>query len=91
MLNERRVDESLNWPFRGVIAFRLLDQVTGEDHVTKELTYDDSMPDTHCNRVTNGERALGWGYDKFIAQSELEPKYLQKDTLLYEVHKVQLK
>ena len=84
-------DESLQWPFRGVIAFGLLNQVTGVNHVTYKSAYDDSTPDRCCNRVTIGEMALGQGYPKFISHSELEPRYLQKDTLLFQIHEVQLK
>ena len=84
-------DDHLKWPFRCVITSRLLDQIKGEDHVTKEVTFNDSTPDMHCNRVTSGERTLGWGYLKFIAHSELEPKFLQKDTLLFQIYQVQLK
>ena len=84
-------DESLKWPFRGVIAFRLLDQVTGNDHKTDKNTYDDSILNQYCNRVTIGERDSGWGTPKFIAHSELEPKYLHKNTLLFQIHRVELK
>ncbi len=34
-------DDSLKWPFRGVISYQLLDQVNGEDHKTDTNTYDD--------------------------------------------------
>ena len=76
-------DDCLKWPFRGVIAFRLLDQVTGEDHRAYEVTYDDSKQDKYCNRVISGERTGGWGKARFIAHSELESKYIQKDTLFF--------
>ncbi len=85
-------DNSLKWPFRGVISFHLLDQVNGKDHKTNTLTYDDKTPNTCCTRVTEGERsAQGWGKPNFIAHTELEPKYLRNDTLLFQIHKVELK
>ena len=34
-------DNSLKWPFRGVILYQLLGQVNGEDHKTYKLPYDD--------------------------------------------------
>ncbi len=77
-------DDSLKWPFRGEISFQLLDQVNGRDHYTYTLTYDDEVPDTTGGRVTKGERSLGWGISKFIAHTELEPKYLRNDTLLFQ-------
>ena len=71
-------DDSLKWPFRGVIAFRLLDQVQGNNHVVYGVTYNDSTSDRHSARVTSEERSHGLGKNEFIAHSELEPKYLQK-------------
>ena len=84
-------DESLKWPFRGVITFQLLDQFRGNDHVTYEIPYNDSVSDLVCSRVTSGEMRDGRGKSKFIAHSELEPKYYQKDTLSFQIHKVELK
>ncbi len=84
-------DDSLKWPFRGAISCQLLDQVNGKDHETYTLPYDDTTPDTSCTRVTEGERSLGWGVAKFIAHTELEPNYLRNDTLLFQIHKVELK
>ena len=84
-------DHSLKCPFRGVISFRLLDQLEGEDHKTYTCTYDETGVDKFCNRVTESERAVcGLGYGKVIAHTELEPKYLRNDTLLFQIHKVEL-
>ncbi|XP_064385175.1 TNF receptor-associated factor 4-like [Halichondria panicea] len=84
-------DNSLKWPFRGVISYQLLNQVDGKDHKTHTITYDDKVPNTYCTRVTEGERGLGWGHPQFFAHTKLEPKYLQNDTLLFQIHKVELK
>ncbi|XP_064385186.1 TNF receptor-associated factor 4-like [Halichondria panicea] len=85
-------DDSLKWPFRGVISYQLLDQVNGKDHEIDISIYDDYMLNEYCTRVTEGERSKrGWGKQKFIAHSELEPKYLRNDTLLFQIHKVELK
>ena len=79
-------DHSLKWPFRGVISFHLLDQLTSADHKVNSDTYDDSVEDKNCSRVIYGERAgVGWGPNKFIAHSRLEPKYLRNDTLRFQV------
>ena len=84
-------DDSLKWPFRGVISFRLLDQLKGEDDKTLSLPYDDIMDDKLCSRVTEGDVAQwGWGPFMFIAHTELEPKYLRNNTLLFQIHKVEL-
>ncbi len=84
-------DDSLKWPFRGVISYQLLNQVNGKDHKTGTTTYDDKTPNMFCTRVTKGESSHGQGYIQFIAHTQLEPKYLQNDTLLFQIHKVELK
>ena len=84
-------DDSLKWPFRGVISYRVLNQLKFENDKTDSTTYDDTMDITVCSRVTEGEVAQwGWGHFKFIAHTELEPKYLRNDTLLFQIHKVEL-
>ena len=84
-------DDSLKWPFRGAISYQLLDQVNGKDNKTHTVPYDDTVPNECCTRVTEGERSLnGWGALKFIAHTELEPKYLRNDTLLFQIHKVEI-
>ena len=83
-------DDSLKWPFRGVISYQLLDQVNGKDHKTHTITYDDRIHNWYCDRVTEGETSLGRGYT-FIAHTELEPKYLRNNILLFQIHKVELK
>ena len=63
-------DASLKWPFRGVIAFRLLDQLNGEQHKTFSVIYENSVRDRVCSRVTEGERAkFGQGENQFIAHT----------------------
>ncbi|XP_064400049.1 TNF receptor-associated factor 4-like [Halichondria panicea] len=85
-------DSSLIWPFRGAISYQLLDQVNGKDHKTGTLTYSDKTHNKYCGRVTEGEISpSGWGRPQFIAHSELEPKYLRNDTLLFQINKVELK
>ena len=85
-------DDSLKWPFRGVISFRLLDQLKGEDHKTFLSIYHESVADDYCSRVMNRERAeYGWGCPAFVAHTDLEPKYLRNDTLLFQIYKVERK
>ncbi len=87
-------DDSLKWPFHGVILWQVLDQVNGKDHKTQTIPYDDKIYtlNVSCDRVTEGERSVwGRGYPAFIAHTELEPKYLLNDTLLFQIHKVELK
>ncbi|XP_064384137.1 TNF receptor-associated factor 5-like [Halichondria panicea] len=84
-------DDSLKWPFRGVISVRLLDQINGNDNKTYTLPYDDKTSNECCARVTKGEITWGRGITYFNALTKLEPKYLRNDTLLFQIHKVELK
>ena len=80
-------DDSLKWPFRGVFVFRVLDQLNSEDHKTHSLTYDDTAKDKFCSRVIYRERAgSGRGPSKLISHSQLNPKYLRNDTLLFQIY-----
>ena len=83
-------DNSLKWPFRGFIHFRLIDQLHGEDHWVHSTIYNEKMDSEIGIRVTEaeGDRArLGWGEPTFIEHSELEPTYLLNNTLLFQIHK----
>ena len=83
-------DDSLKWPFRGVISFRLMDQL-GDDHKLGSVRYDDNVADSVCTRVTEGEVCKGeWGYIQFILHSDLEPKYLKDDKLVFQIYEVEL-
>ncbi len=61
-------------------------QVNGKDHKTHTITYDDEISDVYCTILTELERSWAWGIHKFIAYTELEPKYLRNDTLLFQIH-----
>lgn len=82
-------DDLLEWPFRGFISFQLLDQLENKEHLSLSVAYKEGMDDRVCNRVTNSEVAeLGRGSSKFILISDLEPKYLHNNKLLFRVHDV---
>ena len=87
-----KYDDTLKWPFRGVIKFRLMDQL-GDDHKLGLVTYDDNVADNVCTRVTEGEGEVSkgpWGYIQFIPHSDLEPKYLKEDELAFQIYEVEL-
>ncbi len=88
-LMKGELDDSLKWPFRGAVWFRLLDQHYNEDHKCYMAVFDESVDPKVCSRVTDRERAdKGWGKAMFLAHAELEPRYLQANTLLFQIHKV---
>ena len=81
-------DDSLKWPFRGDISFRLLDQLEDKDHITETNKY--TVNTNYCSRVTGKQMGRGYGRGMFIAHTELKPKYLRNDTLLFQIHQVDL-
>ncbi len=92
-------DDYLKWPFDGIIYFRLLDQQNQTDHRSQIVIYDYRVGECRRCRVTGtADRAdkddraeEGWGGQlDFIAHSDLEPKYLKNDTLLFQVYKTEL-
>ncbi len=82
-------DNTLVWPFRGVISFQLLDQRDNKEHQSLSVVYDEGVNDRVCNQVTDCDVAqVGRGSNKFILISELKPRYLQKNRLLFRIHDV---
>lgn len=83
-------DDTLKWPFRGVISFQLLDQHGGGNHKEGTVTYDHTVDESVCTRVREGETGKGkWGYIRFIPHGDLEP-YLKDDSLHFEFISVEL-
>ena len=85
-------DNCLNWPFHGVISFRLLDRATGKDHISRDVVCDEKLEGRVVSRVTKREMSkLCITLPKFIAHTDLEPKYLVDDSLCFQFYKVELK
>ena len=90
-------DDHLKWPFRGVVTIKIVNQAGDHDHIENTITYDDQTEDDTAGRVTSGERAGGWGFDTFLAHSDLEynavkkTQYLKDNQLIIHVVKVELK
>ena len=91
-------DSHLQWPFKGEITVELVNQKEGgKNYKNKPVmhTAADSIEyDESFQRVTEGEIAeLGWGYDTFIAHTDLykpeeDKEYLLNDTLIFRVTNV---
>ncbi len=76
-------DDSLTWPFQGEISIQLLNQVNSEQNVKFEMNYNRSTMIKMCSRVTKEERATDGQVqeEKYL----VETKYLQNDTLLFQI------
>ena len=83
-------DDLLKWPFRGNIAYVLLDQ-EGDNHIVKTTNFDDTVPEYITTRIVTVERnTTGRGNFKMIALSDLRPKYLKNDCIKLCIKKIQL-
>ena len=87
-------DDHLQWPFRGVITIRLLNQKRDEQHRQQKLTFDRRTSSYISCRVTGREVATGGqGCTKFIAHNQLVPglfaatscEYLKTDCLKFQI------
>ena len=89
-LMQGEFDYRLNWPLRGDITVRLLDQEGEEEHQTMVISFTGETPDDAAGRVTTGERNEGWGMQRFIPHYKLSPKYLKNDRLRFQALEFEL-
>ena len=89
-------DDYLKWPFRGDITIQIVNQVGDYDHVENIVDYDDKVSDKAAGRMTDKERGVGRGHQKFLAcdklqyNAERQTQYLKDNTLHIRVMKVTL-
>ena len=88
-------DNYLDWPFRGDIVVRLINQMGDKEHNEKTIHFTESK--LGC-RVTSGERATAaMKIETFIRQEELDfnytrhSQYLKHNSIHFQVAKVKLK
>ena len=87
-------DDELRWPPRRVkLEVELLNQLNDSEEFSSTITYDDHTPDDCANRVTEGDKAKGWGWPRFISNWELYEatatcQYLKDDCLFFQVTKL---
>ena len=85
-------DDSLTWPFTGIVTVELLNQLEDKNHHRYAI---DSFPadeEVYSGRVVESERMTGgWGFHEFIHHTELDYnadnncQYLKDDTLIFRV------
>ena len=94
-LQKGQFDDHLKWPFRGEIAIQIVNQAGDHDHLEYSIIYDATVEDCG-NRVVDGKRSRGWGYNQFFPRSDLQfnPKkntqYLKNDIIIVRLAKVAL-
>ncbi len=83
-------DDSLSWPFPGIVTYELLNQLEDKNHYKMRLTF---PADNACSRrVVDRERSIqAYGQQKFISHADLDynasknTQYLKDDTLVFRV------
>ena len=89
-------DDYLKWPFRGEITIQIVNQDGDHDHIGMAIPYDDDTPDQCTGRVTDKERANGWGKQQFLAHTALgyngerKTQYLKDDIIIVRVVRVKI-
>ena len=80
-------DDTLEWPFRGVVTVELLNQVEDKNHHSMTITYmyGENTPIRCCSQITEKPYGSGWGCQKFLSHADLYngPIVYIKDGTLY--------
>ena len=83
-------DDDLSWPLRGKFEMKLLNQINDIEHHSKNNPYDHDATDDVADRVAKGEKALGWGNEKYISNNDLYKttascQYLKSDQVFFQI------
>ena len=87
-------DNHLRWPLQAHFAIRLLNQLKDKEHCEMTIRFSTTSHPRNVARVTNKERAEGWGVHRFIPNGELgrnpavNCQYLKDDCLRFQVTRV---
>ena len=74
-------DDKLEWPFRGAVSIKLLDQKGTGHHFCRTLSFDNA-PERYTRRVAEGDVSRGWGFLQFISHADLS-RYLKNNSLCF--------
>ena len=83
-------DDTLEWPFQGVVTIELLNQLEDKNHKKYTIPFNESTSDGSKQRV-RGRSTGGQGYMQFISHEELEYnpvtncQYLKDDSLYFRI------
>ena len=83
-------DDNLSFPISGIFTVQLLNWKQNNNHHEKGVEFDESRPMLYRRRVSNGERADGWGIGGYLSHAELESsdvgrKYLHEDKMCFKI------
>ena len=86
-------DDHLKWPFQSQVTVAMLNQLEDNNHTTKAIRFTETVEAKYVGRVTDRERASGWGYRTFIVHTDLtytpakNRQYLKYDCLRFRIIK----
>ena len=84
-------DDTLEWPFQGVVTVELLNQLEDKNHHLKTTVFNDITPNSSKQRIIGKDYGVGFGQLKFISQDLLKNQsptnceYLVDNTLYFRV------
>ena len=86
-------DDTLEWPFRGKVTVKLLNQEEDNNHHSMTIVYGENNI-TDCSRVIEKPYGSGWGNPKFLSHTDLYNSpiavnspivYIKNDTLYFRI------
>lgn len=86
-------DDSLVWPFRGTVDFKLLNQNRDTHHIIGDAKFLERRESSKNKRVnaTEGKSIVGWGVRDLLLLTDPDFScYMQKDCLYFRVDKAEV-
>lgn len=78
----------LQWPFRGYVKIRLVNQSNDFNHIVATIHYDDNTPDSCALNPVDCQFSHPYGIERFIPHKLLQTynaQYLKQDRIIFEV------
>ena len=89
-------DNQLKWPFRGEVTIQIVNQAGDHSHIEETINYDEETDVDCACRMTDKQRAFGWGELKVLAHTDLsynaanKTQYLKDNIIVVRVVFVKL-
>jgi len=76
-------DDCLKWPFRRNINVTILNQLENAQHFSMEIWKSTEPSIKHIKKPDSFRNEDGWGFDKFLSQSEVKVLPILNNGVLY--------
>ena len=87
-------DDNLSWPLKNKFEMKLLNQISDSQHHSRTVNYENiTSSHEYRGRVTEGDKARGWGRHQFLSNKDLYKitsicQYLKNDCLFFQITKL---